>query len=484
MNALGFFAAVYFGGLAWSLLGRSRLGIGFCCVAAYPLGLLFFVLQSLLFAFSPLPYRLGPMVATWAALFVLGVLVNVLRIGRGERATARDVALVGAVSTLFVLLALGIERINLSVLTYDSHMILLLGRSIAFHGGVAPDIGQGLQGLASRGVFQLMVQAASVFVEKPYLHSAPLIFAIASWSLFGYLGLRALGGLAPFSGRAAALVALTVCAMATPYFMLVQALYIHDNYATGMYLLFFCACFWLAEREQNPGFLPYAFGFLLAFSLQRVETPLVALMFWAIAHTQSTLPQRLLTAWFVAYASIVVLWHARLFGYVAADPDLLDPARVMLIVAATAAALPVALVVGLPRLAWLRRRVPLAILVSIGLGAIVISMLRPEQMMATGAAFLFNLQSTSWGGVWYAFPLLGILALLVPSVPFHQLFTYGAIAYLIVMFTLGLGEFSFRTGWGDSGNRMVTHVVPLLFFFFLLAYGRVLCRNVEGTGQR
>jgi hypothetical protein len=30
----------------------------------------------------------------------------------------------------------------------------------------------------------------------------------------------------------------------------------------------------------------------------------------------------------------------------------------------------------------------------------------------------------------------------------------------------------YRPGWGDSGNRMLAHLVPLLFFYFLLVYGR------------
>ena len=102
MSVFLFFAGVYLLGLCWSCVARPRLGIGFCCAVAYPLGLVLWVLQSLVILCSPLPYGLGSAVAGWAILIAVGVLVNARSVRRGEAFSSRELAILGAAAWALV----------------------------------------------------------------------------------------------------------------------------------------------------------------------------------------------------------------------------------------------------------------------------------------------------------------------------------------------------------------------------------------------
>ena len=66
-----------------------------------------------------------------------------------------------------------------------------------------------------------------------------------------------------------------------------------------------------------------------------------------------------------------------------------------------------------------------------------------------------------------------MLSLAYPRAPFHHVFTHGAAVLLAVIYLLSFQRPPYHVGWGDTGNRMMLSAVPLLFFFLLVAYGRI-----------
>jgi hypothetical protein len=216
--------------------------------------------------------------------------------------------------------------------------------------------------------------------------------------LFACLSLRGARGFEPFSWHHAALATLATAAVAAPYFMLVQAVYIHDGYASAAFLFLFVACFWLADREQETRWLPFAFAFLFAFSTQRTETVLPALIFLGIACTQTTLPWRALTPWLVAYVVVMEAWYLELGRAVHDHWDLLTPGRTMLLMAALALLVPILAVARSERLAGLRPRWPGLAVALASIALVATFAIKPGPMLESGSVLVSHLVSGPWAG--------------------------------------------------------------------------------------
>jgi hypothetical protein len=468
---LAFFSAVYALGLVWALALGRRLGVACCCLAAYPLGWVLWVLMSLLPACLPLPFAPGALAALWCASLAGGSALFVLR-GGHTGWQRKEWTFVVAHATVFVALAAALLHFDLSVWTHDSFVILSVGQAIASHGGIAHDVAPDL---LSRGVFQVLVQAPSLLLGAPALWSAPLLLALHFAAFFGFLGARALDGAGRPSLRSAALVALTVLAMASHYWLVVQAVYVHENFATGLYLCLFAACFWLGEQEQETAWIAFAHLFLLGLAFQRVETPLVAMLFLGMAHSQSRQPQRLLSRWLLATALTLGAWALVLaVGWepgntpLRPEPHILGPQRAAFVAVAIACSAVLVRLLQLPPLARLRQLGPALLLAVIALALLGSIATTPRAARAASALLAHMTRRPAWEGLWYAFALLALLTPLLPRVPFHRIHTYGSAIYLGLMLLYVRGA---HVGWTDSGNRALTHLVPLLFFFFLLAFG-------------
>jgi hypothetical protein len=481
MITVACFTAVYVLGLVWSLALGRHLGAGVCCLLAYPLGLFLWVLVGLVPATLPVPYQPATLATEWLAAFALGALL-----ARRAGAFTGDSAALGGAVLLFAALVVGLVLFDASVWTFDSHVILAIGRALAHHGGITPELAPDL---ASRGVFQILVQAPSLFLGHGSLWFTPSLFAVCFYALFALLAARALFLEGTGPARVQALVGLTVLAMLSHYWLLLQALYVHDGFAAASYLCLFTACFWLGEREREPAWVAFAHLFLLALALQRIEMPLVAMAFLGIAHTRSRLSATLLNRWLLATTLLLLLWLAALAHFWEPGPTLLHPQEQHIVSARTAWLAGAVIAFGalairalqLPRLARVRRRAPALLLAGALLALLAAFVLDGETRLKESAMLLGNMVSSSWGALWVSFALLGLLAPLLPRLPFHPIFSVGALVYLVGMFLYARGT---HPGWGDSGNRALTHLVPMLFFFFLLVYGRESePARAEGAGE-
>jgi len=468
-----FFLAIYTQGWIFGLLLGRRLGLSWVALAAYPLGLVLWVLVSAAIAVSPLSWQPASMGVAWLALAAAGA-AGAWRTrglpGGARPKRARDEWLSFAAATLgFAALTAIIGLFDVSVWTYDSHVINAMGRTFAHHGSVHESVAADL---LSRGAFQAFVQGASAFLGVSALQAAPLILALCFLALFGLLGIRATTGYR----LGATCVGLAIAAMATNYWMVVQALYVHENFAAGVYLFLFAACFWLAEREEETAWLPFAWVFLIGFALQRVETPLVALLLIGIAHSQSRFPARWLDRGQLVVALVLgvqaLLWLSYWSpGYTAlrAARPILDPERIAFVMAAIVASVVGVRVLRWPRLGWLRRWAPALVFAALVFGIGLAFWLNAERSRPAMGFLAAHLVSRQWGALWPAFAVLGLGLLRLPALPHRAVLSWGALTYLAAMFLYSRGA---RIGWGDSGNRALTHVVPLLFFFFVAAYGR------------
>lgn len=107
----------------------------------------------------------------------------------------------------------------------------------------------------------------------------------------------------------------------------------------------------------------------------------------------------------------------------------------------------------------------------------------PDLVVSTVSAMLSNVLFTGrWGSFWIVTVLLAFVAVGAVRVPEQRVVIPGLIG-----FSLGLVVFSilrgspYRWGFGDSGNRMLMHVVPLVLLYLMAAAGVAARRMTAGT---
>lgn len=369
---------------------------------------------------------------------------------------------------------------NLAVMSYDSHYIVMMGVALADDGGFAPDM---LAKLGDYGVFSVVAQSLVGFTRGTFLHGLAPMMAASTIAAFGVMlgsGLDAIG--ARFRGRTLAVIVVVAAAFSS-YMVFRHTFYIHTNLGTAAYLLVFCAAFWLAEVTGETGLLPAAFIALVAVALHRIEGPLIATVFGALAVLPSRLPRRTLALGVVAFAVLTVGWYAVMATGLSPESPFLTPRRCYLVAAVPAGFAAYTLLLLWPRarlLEAVNRRIALVMAIAFAVALACAFALRWDHFATSARGWLGSLRyALYWGVAWWWLAGAVIVGLVVPAPPRRWLFVVGVPAYAALVLLLVWGRDPYYIGIGDSANRMAIHMLPLVFFYLGLKYLALLGRHQD-----
>jgi hypothetical protein len=474
LTGLLFFALVFAQGLVWSSLLARKVGGALCAWAAWPLGLLLWVVVTTTAVLSPLSASTPTLMTLWGAGLAAGAaLVWRRRVDTFDPSLLRPML---AVSLCVCIAAVLLSYVDLAVFTADSHVLLREGRAMLFY-----DEGPRGGELSNHGLFMMLAQGTSVRLGIGYLPEIPPLLTLCLAGVFVQQGARALADRGADPRRALAVAILAVVALLSPYLLILHAFYIHVNMAAAVYLFLSIVCFAGAERENEPGWLHFAFLFMLGFVLQRVEAVGLALVVVAMAWSRTRLPGRTWRPWLAGIGLGVLLWHVEIAYLAGPSSRILSPARIRIVIGAIVVWSLVVTWLHRPGWEdWRRRLAPIA-LVTLALSVVGALLLRTEGVLASLGSLASNLSGLEWGGLW---PVMATLALLaVPLLGRNQfgaaspargrwLFLAAALSQVAFVILLGaMRVHPFTPYWQDSGNRMLIHATPLLFFWLLLVYG-------------
>lgn len=431
--------------------------------AGLPLGALIWVLGGCLLLGTGLPYT-GAMIAGWMILATLALGWVAWRSGELR------IRLRALWPWLAASIAVGaaLHSFNASQASYDSHLQLGFGLWLASKGTLAQGVGLPL---SSWGAFLPLVQSAAGFLDEPYLFGfQPLL----TFSLVGLLvGFVIMGW--RVERRKAAMVAAValVLVLASTDLFIFEAFYIHNNMPSAVYLLLMVGGLWLGEERDDLGLRLLGVIGLLGFALCRTEGPIFALLFlvpW-LAETRLAPPIRLRLL--APYFAFILLWQVRTLTVIGTGSDIMNPARMGLMLAVQLGVV-ILLVIGRWRAgAVLVRLAPVLMLTAEGLLLLSLVIVHPIDMLASITAWVVNLgDGGRWGATWLA---LGFAAILLDSrerLPNGEVLTFGIPAFLILLLDMGAARSPYRIGWGDSGNRIMTHVLPLALLYVALRIGQ------------
>ncbi len=483
-----FFFVLYLVGVFFALLFKRRLPVGFLCISGFFWGVLEYVLLAMFFLVSTIPYTFVNMTIGIGALLIAAFYFHV-RMGTW-RLTSRDLAWLGGTIVVFVIA-------EIILLTYvpiwfsgDSYSLIKIGRwigNIGFQANVpvgSPEHGYGVfSGIADYGVFVPIVQSASVFLGIDYISVLNPLLALSLAANFIYLGQRAL--VTVINKPAIRILYSIVFAsiIFSDRMVIRQSFYLHTNPVSAVYFFIAAICFWLVLREKNFAWLVFAILSLTGFNLTRTEAPLYAVILLILIVCERKIPYRVQLVTLLPFLGFAVGWYTWLSFRSASQVTLiLTPAYALAIASLLAS---VAGLAFLTKWKWFENKVvpwlPGLVISGLGIFVVVAFVLQPEHMFAGTKAILRNLflSDGRWGITWYI--ALGLLFIsgFRSSVPFKRLFTVTIACFFLLVIALGALRTPYHLGWSDSANRMMIHILPVVFFFFLLNFSYKSNKKVE-----
>ena len=380
------------------------------------------------------------------------------RAGRWRCSRRRVVAAqIAAVAILALATALAL-RWNLSALSVDSFAFIEFGFALA---RIADAQHLGLAFLHSRPISAALLHATANVAGVEYLYFLMPVVSLAFLATLAVAAVQAvlLLGRSPRVGAAATLLGMTW--LLTCYFVVFQMFYVHVNWMAAMYVLLFFFTAWMALQTEDRSWFALAAAAAFAFALARVEAPLFLALFLCFLATQEGAGEQ--GMWpMLAMALPAALWCLCVCAILGDAGGIVDRTRLLVMFGGLVTSIALAWCM---RHGWFRRRaswLQLAGLAALVAVFVLMVLGRPDHMLEKSRVHLLNaLVDGYWSTAWILVAALALAAPLLGRMRHERFVWFGVVGYLIVTFELTyFGHW--RQGWGDSGNRMLTHVLPTI----------------------
>ncbi|MGH8916334.1 MAG: hypothetical protein ACRDZM_17690, partial [Acidimicrobiia bacterium] len=396
-----------------------------------------------------------------AGLGLIGLVVAALRGDFGLH-ELRWVVIAMAIAAVTVTLA----RIwHLTRLTPDSLRYLLAANDL-----VLPEALEEMHkaDLLIRQIGLPSLHAFSDLVDRRYVASIAPLFGVAGLGFFSWLAWHLTSRID--RARRWWLVGGAVAFLGTSNRLVYDAFYVNTHIQMAVYLLIGIAGSWLAVREEKPGWAFPAGLSLAASLLLRPEAPLVvAVVLVTVAASRAPRSARaLITVPSVVAMTIwygIVLWQNANFGSLI---SLTAPVFGSLLAVFGAALLVV--IGGSTRARPLMQHFDLIGLAGLAILLVGYAISQPEIVVRSLEATFRNLTYDGlWLVTWMAALVLLVVALIVHRIPDGRMWTIPIVGFGLLFWPLPLiREGAWRVGAGDSGNRILAHILAVVVAFLIL----------------
>lgn len=429
-----------------------------------PLGLVIYILLSVVLLFFNLPFTGGTILFS----ILLVTLISAYKMQRSKGFATNSLLIEIGVGFGICFVA---SIINASVLSYDSFAQINLGRTIVSVKGFSDSFIQ--PRLFSWGVGLPVLHASASWMGLEYHPAA----AMALFLSLGGVCTASLVGVASDEPKTAhwALVLALVIAFFSSYFVLFNAFYIHNNLLAAVFL--FCAniSFLHSKRDCNGSLRILGVMFLIVFAMTRLENILIALIFLVPVLSAWEMAQKERVTLSLVFGIPIVAWYGKLaFAGLSTqnfETQIADPARIFLMLGVTIL-FSASLLLGLnKKTERLLRLLPLLLSAGVIIVVLVVAIASSGGFIRSARNLVINMffGRGNWGILWFF-----ILALFILTTPGRSnlsenptlFMAKGALLSMGMLFFFVAFRSPFRLGWGDSGNRILLHFAPLLFYSF------------------
>jgi hypothetical protein len=464
-----FICGLYILGFAFGLLLRKKIPFAFISLTGFLWGCMLYVVEAMLIIGLKIPYTLISMAIFSGLVLAILVLVN-YRMGNW-RLDKGEVAWLAYSLLAFVLVSLAANLFNPAAVSQDSIMQIMIGREIAFDGFSSGVIDY----LSLTGPFILMLHSAAVLIGSEYLYTLVPSFSLSLFMVFTYITYRSISQKLSKRFFTLALALLATLILFTSDLFLFQTFYIHDNLPTAAYLFVAVSACWLAVTENNNAWLAFAVPALISFSLLRAETVIFAVFVLFMVISLFPLPWR--TRWLLVlpFCGIMLIWYILFYYNFLRDSFMLNPTRIMVLMALLIC---LGIYVFVLRYSRLQQFIRANLVVLVGGGALLLLagllIINPRNVITASVATVQNmLVYGQWGAIWYIVAAGLILAFTQPRIKNESFFVLILAIYFLLLISLGWLRTNvdvYHLGRFDSGNRMLTHFLPVAVYYLVVKY--------------
>ncbi len=209
---------------------------------------------------------------------------------------------------------------------------------------------------------------------------------------------------------------------------------------------------------------------LTGFSLARTEAPLFALPFLLLVISTGRISYRMRLMTLLPYLCCLIFWYLYLYWRMGEGTYILNPERTLLVVGSLIA---LGLLVLLSEVKWIKcyllPYLPKMMLGSLALLLVLMVIQKPDHFRSSIYASIFNMLETGeWGLTWLAFSFLFFVSLTGSRVPGEEILSYGVPAFFALLLAIVYFRVPYKSGWGDSANRMFTHILPINVLYVVM----------------
>jgi hypothetical protein len=309
----------------------------------------------------------------------------------------------------------------------------------------------------------------SELTDRRYMASIAPLFGVSGLGLFTWLAWRFTQG--SETRRRMWLVVGAVLFLGSTNRLVYDSFYVNSHIQMAVFLLIAVAGAWLAVTTDKPGWTWPAGLALAATLLMRPEAPLVvAVVLVTIAASRARWPLR----WAMTLPSVVVmtLWYGiALWQHANFGNRIALTAPVFGSLVAVFGATGVTMAGGWARARSVVRHFDLIALAGLALLVAGYGVRSPDVVVGSINATFRNLTYDGmWMLTWVAALGLLAVALFVQRVPDSRLWTVPILGFGLLYWLLPLiRDGAWRIGTGDSGNRILAHIIAVVVLFLVLA---------------
>ncbi len=473
-----FIGGLYLLGYLFGLLFVKRIQYSFIVISGFLWGSIFWVLQSIVIftagsKISPVSTALFFLVAA-VTLVALNIKAQVFQMPFIMYLYPMVALLVLFGSTIIV------SQINLSWASPDSVYQIMTGRWIALDGFYKWNVGE----FTMWGVFLPMMHAASIVTTGEYLFSLSLTYSLTLLGLLISMIYQELNPICSIGGFGWSFPLIMLVIFTTAPMITDHVFYVHNNLPSGVYLFVAVTSAWYTITKRNSYYIIFASLAFLGFGLLRLEAPLFVVMFIAIVLSTGKLIYRERVLLVVPVLALLLLWYVEMLIIVDKkywSTILRNPVMAFAIILIL---LLVCIYTLLSKLSWVERtiqpRLHIFLALATGIFLVTAYILYTGKMVESLLNTLENMTRVEdWGLVWIVFFSLIPLLLIKTDISGERLFSVGTGMFLLCIQALVVARSAYNPTYGDSGNRMLLHIAPIILFYYLLKYKSLVIKRLD-----
>lgn len=463
--------SIYFLGLLALLPLRDSLPIEVVTVISFFAGAVIWTITAIVIILTPLNYSLFTLYGIFFLLSLL-FLYNNHRIGHWWF-RPYDLLWIFGASLLIVVAHFQFSVHDYSTASYDSIAQIVAGYKIIDNSA------EGTAFLFSKfgnwGTMLVIMQGTSPLLGLEFLPTIQPITGILSllvFYTFGYLSIRK-----RFDDNRItfAMISLTMVTLVSVFLYRFQFVYIHNSLPTSTYLFIAIVALWLANVERNREWIIIGMVGLSGYTFLRTETILFALIVISIFISVTPLRTQIYKTYLLSYLFLFLGWYIMLYAHVSAT-TILSSDTTLMIISAIIAGIAGLLLANHP---FIHKQIlpvwTIILLLVCCLVLLALFIYDLEHMSLSLNVLLENLlvggsEEHSWGGTWLILALMMPLVLILPRIPYEKIWTTSIIIHFLFILLLVISRVPYRLGWADSANRIMTHILPVIFFYYLLKF--------------